>query len=203
MARRKETAGDWLPAPAKPGACPGARRALTEAERALWTLWTTRAQVAPLPGKALAPAPQPPAPPPVPTPNAAPASPPKPAPPHRGVELQIGHAPPGLDARRWKALRRGETRPERTLDLHGRRAQDAHAAVRRFLHDAQMDGMRCVAIVTGKGSIGQEPGVLRRELPHWLNAPELRHLLLGAAHYSTGNPGAVLLLLRRPRGPRG
>jgi hypothetical protein len=28
----------------------------------------------------------------------------------------------------------------------------------------------------------------------------LRHLLLGAAHYAAGNPGAVVLLLRRIRG---
>ena len=202
MARRSDAAGEWLPAPAPPRV----RRGLTEAERALWQLYTTHAQVAPLPGKALAPTPQPPSPPPAPPPAAAPTAAPKPKPvavAHRGVELQIGHAPPGLDGKRWKALRRGETRPERTLDLHGRRAQDAHAAVRRFLHDAQLDGIRCVAIVTGKGSIGSEPGVLRRELPHWLNAPELRHLLLGAAHYSAGNPGAVVLLLRRLKGPRG
>ena len=192
----------WLK-PAAP-AQPRARRGLTEAERMLWQVYTSRAQVAPLPGKALTPPPAPPTPPasapaPGPAPDPAPAKP-RPALPHRGVELQIGHAPPGLDNKRWKALRRGETRPERTLDLHGRRVQDAHGAVRRFLHDAQSDGIRCVAIVTGKGSAGQEIGVLRRELPHWLNAPELRHLLLGAAHYSAGNPGAVVLLLRRARG---
>ncbi|WP_408901653.1 Smr/MutS family protein [Paracraurococcus ruber] len=80
--------------------------------------------------------------------------------------------------------------------------RDGHAAVRRFLHQAQAEGLRCVAIVTGKGSMGQEMGVLRRELPHWLNAPDLRPLILGAAHYAAGNPGAVVLLLRRPRAPR-
>ena len=203
MARRNGAAGEGHPVPAQPRP----RRGLTEAEWALWQLYTVRAQVAPLPGKALpAPAAAPLLPQPAARPAPAPPLVPKPAPaalPHRGVELQIGQAPAGLDARRWKSLRRGETRPERTLDLHGRRAQDAHAAVRRFLHEAQQDGLRCVAIVTGKGSIGQEPGVLRRELPHWLNAPELRPLLLGAAHFAAGNPGAVLLLLRRPRGLRG
>ncbi|MCB4823318.1 Smr/MutS family protein [Roseicella aerolata] len=202
MGRASEAVGAWLPAAPRARA----RRGLTEAERALWTLYTTRAQVAPLPGKALAPLPAPAAAPAAAAPTPAPAAAaPRPAPPvqHRGVELQIGHAPPGLDGKRWKALRRGDTRPERTLDLHGRRAQDAHAAVRRFLHEAQADGLRCVAIVTGKGSVGHEPGVLRRELPHWLNAPELRHLLLGAAHHAAGNPGAVILLLRRPKGPRG
>jgi DNA-nicking Smr family endonuclease len=204
MGRYSEALGEWLPSLPRLRA----RRGLTEAERTLWQVYTTRAQVAPLPGKALAPLPaQAPAATPTspapPTPAAAPARPaPKPIP-HRGVELQIGAQPAGLDGKRWKELRRGRTRPERTLDLHGRRAQDAHAAVRRFLHEAQADGLRCVAIVTGKGSAGHEAGVLRRELPHWLNAPELRHLLLGAAHSSAGNPGAVHLLLRRPKGLRG
>ena len=52
--------------------------------------------------------------------------------------------------------------------------------MRRFLAEAQADGLRCVAIVTGKGS-SAEGGVLRRELPHWLNAPDLRPLLLVGA----------------------
>lgn len=116
-------------------------------------------------------------------------------------ELHVGVAPGGLDAKRWRDLRRGRTRAERTLDLHGSRAQDAHDAVRRFLAEARADGLRCVAIVTGKGS-SAEGGVLRRELPHWLNAPDLRPLLLGAAHPHAANPGAVHLLLRRAYGAR-
>ncbi|MDO9710591.1 Smr/MutS family protein [Paracraurococcus lichenis] len=201
MAPRRPVAGeDW---PAAPASRPRARRSLTEADRALWHLYTARAQVAPLPGKALTPPAPAVAPLPAPQPVAVPAPAPAPKPvPHRPVELQVGAQPAGLDGKRWKSLRRGETRPERTLDLHGRRAQDAHAAVRRFLHQAQSEGCRCVAIVTGKGSVGQEMGVLRRELPHWLNAPDMRPLILGAAHYAAGNPGAVVLLLRRLRGPR-
>jgi DNA-nicking Smr family endonuclease len=112
--------------------------------------------------------------------------------------VEVGAQPSGIDRRRWRELRRGSTRPERVLDLHGRRAAEAHAAVRSFIAAAQADGLRCVAIVTGKGA-GAEGGVLRRELPHWLNAPELRPLLLGAAHPDPGNGGAVHLLLRRRR----
>jgi DNA-nicking Smr family endonuclease len=173
------------------------RRGLTEADRALWQAYTARAAVAPLPGKALpAPPPEPIPPTITPPPPAAPSPPTRPKGPP--PELHVGAAPPGLDARRWKDLRRGRTRPERILDLHGRRAHDAHSAVRRFLAEAAADGVRCVAIVTGKGST-PEGGVLRRELPHWLNAPELRPYLLGAAHPHTTNPGAVHLLLRRRR----
>jgi DNA-nicking Smr family endonuclease len=182
---------------------PRPRRGLTAEDRALWQAYTQRAAVAPLPGKALATAMAPPPPPPAaapPSPQPAPKPPPRTStPPRPPPEIQVGAAPPGLDAKRWKALRRGVTSPERTLDLHGRRAHDAHGAVRRFLADAQSDGVRCVAIVTGKGS-SEEGGVLRRELPHWLNAPELRGLLLGAAHPHATNPGAVHLLLRRRRG---
>jgi DNA-nicking Smr family endonuclease len=174
------------------------RQGPSEAERALWHAWAARAGVVPLPGRAPpAPPPAPPAPvvaasapvPPLPRPAAAPLP-----------ELRVGQAPGGLDARRWRDLRRGRTRPERTLDLHGVRA---HAAVHRFLLGARAEGLRCVAIVTGRGS-SPEGGVLRRELPHWLNGPELRPLLLGAAHPHAANPGAVHLLLRRaPAADRG
>jgi DNA-nicking Smr family endonuclease len=112
--------------------------------------------------------------------------------------VHVGHPPSGLDRNRWRDLHRGRTRPERTLDLHGRRAQDAYHAVRAFLHAAQADGLRCVAVVTGKGPM-PEGGVLRREFPHWLNAPDLRGLVLGAAYPHSANQGAVHLLLRRRR----
>jgi DNA-nicking Smr family endonuclease len=171
-------------------------RGLTDADRALWRAYV--AEVAPLPGRGLpppeaSPTPATPAMPAAPTPAPLPASarwtPP---------DIAVGAPPPGLDDRRWRDLRRGRIRPERTIDLHGRRAQDAHGAVRAFLGDAYADGIRCVAVITGRGS-STEGGVLRRELPHWLNAPDLRRIILGAAHPHSANTGAVHLLLRRRR----
>ena len=175
-------------------------RRLTEEDRAFWLAWAARTLVLPLPGRdafPVAPAPPPVlAPAPSPVPRAA--IPAKPAPPAPPPEFRIGHAPGGLDARRLRDLRRGKQRPERRLDLHGQRAQEAHQAVRAFLHHAWLDGLRCVEVVTGKGP-APEGGVLRRELPHWLNAPELRPMLLGAVHPHSGNAGSVYLLLRRRR----
>ena len=46
---------------------------------------------------------------------------------------------------------------------------------------------------------GESGGVIRRELPHWLNLPEIRPLILGAAHPHALNPGSVRLILRRIR----
>lgn len=170
-------------------------RGLSEADRALWRAYAR--EVVPLPGRALPPEAEPPPP----APAAAPAPAPRPAPPPLRwtlPEITVNAPPPGLDDRRWRELRRGRIRPERTLDLHGRRAQEAHAAVQAFLADAYADGLRCVAVITGRGS-SPEGGVLRRELPHWLNAPDLRRVILGAAHPHSANTGAVHLLLRRRR----
>lgn len=113
-------------------------------------------------------------------------------------EIAVGAQPSGLDAKRWRDLHRGKLRPERKLDLHGMTAAKAHLEVDRFLRSAQAEGLRVVCIVTGKGS-SLEGGVLRRELPHWLNAPQMRPLILGAAHPHRSNSGSVNLLLRRPR----
>ena len=53
-------------------------------------------------------------------------------------------------------------------------------------------------VVTGRGS-GETGGVIRREFPLWLNLPEIRPLILGAAHPHALNPGSVRLILRRIR----
>lgn len=180
------------------------RRTVSEEEASLWRRFVAAAGITPLRPEIPAPVPSPARPEKEPDGEAACLLPrerqdervksaPQPLP-----DLAIGIAPGGLDRKRWDDLRRGRMRPERTLDLHGRRAEEAHDAVRRFVLAAQAEGLRCVAIVTGKGT-GETGGVLRRELPHWLNAPPLRALILAVAHPHRANTGAVHLLLRRKR----
>ena len=188
------------------------RRALTEEEASLWQGFVAAAGIVPLrPGEApaepapeaeaqrLAPAQPARAAPAAPVPPVAPVAPAAPVVPAPPPELAIGVAPAGLDRRRWEALRRGRLAPERTLDLHGRRVEEAHRAVVAFVAAAEAEGLRCIAIVTGKGS-GETGGVLRRELPHWLNAAPLRGMILALAHPHRANTGAVHVLLRRRRG---
>ncbi len=172
-------------------------KGLTKADLALWHAFT--AEIRPLFGHQRPAAPEAP-----PAPAPAPPAPvaihnPAPRPMHaKPPEIRIGEQPGGLDRRRWRALRRGDVDSERVLDLHGRRATDAHVALRHFLNDAAAAGVRSVTIVTGKGP-QPEGGILKRELPHWLNAADLRPLVLGAAHPHPTNSGAVNLLLRRKR----
>jgi DNA-nicking Smr family endonuclease len=112
--------------------------------------------------------------------------------------LVTGLQPPGLDNANWGRFRSGKLPAARTLDLHGKTAQAAFHALERFLLAAHADHLRCVEVITGRGS-GEQGGVIRRELPLWLNLPNLRPLVLAAAHPHAQNSGSTRLLLRRIR----
>jgi len=112
--------------------------------------------------------------------------------------LSIGEAPGGVDKSSWTRFCSGKLQAARKLDLHAHTAEQAYYKLRGFLAGAYADHVRVVEIVTGRGS-GPEGGVLKRELPIWLNLPEVRPMILGAAHPHAANTGSVRLLLRRPR----
>lgn len=77
----------------------------------------------------------------------------------------------------------------------------AHHALIAFLHRMHERGARCVIVVTGKGSGREGGGVLRRDVPHWLNAAGLRRIVLSFdyAQIRDGGEGALYVLLRRRR----
>lgn len=170
-------------------------RRLTEADRALWTDYARH--IHPLGSREPSPA--------VAEPEPAAVLPPQPILPARRPPagrppppLSIGEAPGGVDKATWQRFRTGKLPATRKLDLHGQTAQRAYHALTAFLRTAHADRLRCVEVVTGRGS-GEEGGVIRREFRLWLNLPEIRSLVLAAAHPHAANPGAVRLLLRRVR----
>lgn len=163
------------------------RTRLTDADRALWRSYASR--IRPLPDReTLAPAPEPTVVPPARRPLAAGRTG------HTKLApLAIGTQPGGVDSATWHRFRIGKLPATRVLDLHGHTAQRAFQSLATFLRSAHAEGLRCVEVVTGQG------GVLRRELPLWLNLPELRGVVLAAVHPHAANPGSVRLLLRRAR----
>jgi DNA-nicking Smr family endonuclease len=173
------------------------RPRLTEADRAHWALYAR--QIAPLrgsgPNSPAAPKPEPPV-----AADPLPQAKPKfrPATRAQAAPIAVGDNPGGVDRATWQRLRTGKLTPSRTLDLHGRTAERAFHALAAFLRAAQADGLRCVEVITGRGA-GETGGVIRRELPHWLNRPDLRPLVLAASHPHPANPGSVRVLLRRLR----
>jgi DNA-nicking Smr family endonuclease len=120
--------------------------------------------------------------------------------PRAAPTLTAGEAA-GVDRRTMEKLRKGRMRPEGVIDLHGMTAAAAHRALGSFLGSAQGAGKRCVLVVTGKGSLKEGGGVIRRELPSWLNAPENRGRIIGfsQARPGDGGAGAFYVLLKRLR----
>ncbi len=173
-------------------------RGLSDKERQDWALFARL--ITPLPGRA--------APEMLPEPILAKPAEPEPAPPPpppqvklpkvRSSEMEVGSNPGGLDKSSWNRFRSGKLPVIRTIDLHGRTVQRAYDALHAFLITAHADQVRCVEVITGRGS-GENGGAIRRELPIWLNQPQLRPLVLAATHPHPANPGSVRLLLRRAK----
>ena len=208
------------PAPPKPNPAKGKATRITEQDQEIWSLFARA--VKPIRTRKrsktpTSPTTDPGAPPPAILPPAIlPPAKPILQPPSRATELPavagpnaplayliIDIQPPGLDNSTWNKLRTGRAGAShhgtgRRLDLHAHTAQRAHTALHQFIHAAIRDQVRVVEIITGQGS-GQQGGVLRRELPVWLNLPTLRPLLLAACYVHAANHGAVRLLLKRTR----
>jgi DNA-nicking Smr family endonuclease len=180
-----------------------AMRRLSEEEIALWVevaRSVARRRGANLPALAQRPAPAAAAPAP---PAKSAASPPAPTP----------RKPPGppklapLERRLKRDLARGRGAIDSAIDLHGMNQAEAHHALRGFLVFAQSQGARLVIVVTGKGARERtssslwidEPGVLRRLVPHWLRESDLRSVVLGfeEAGRAHGGSGALYVRLRK------
>jgi DNA-nicking Smr family endonuclease len=106
-------------------------------------------------------------------------------------------------SRREKArLSRGRQEIDARIDLHGMTQARAHRALLAFLQRAHADGAVFVLVITGKGRVGGEQGVLRRQVPHWFELPEFRAIVVGyeQAHIGHGGEGALYVRVRRARG---
>jgi DNA-nicking Smr family endonuclease len=186
---------------------PRRKRSLSEEERALWE--SVARQAKPLRKRHRALKPEAAVPPPeAPVVTRSETSPKS----HAPVKISrapkpIIPAPPPLaplGRRERSHLSRGRKDIEARLDLHGMTQTRAHRALSGFLQRAHSDGLTFVLVITGKGrTIGAESerGVLRRQVPLWLNLPEFRTLVVGfeEAHIGHGGEGALYVRIRRSR----
>ena len=115
-------------------------------------------------------------------------------------------APPlaPLGRRMRSKLERGSEPIDDRIDLHGMTQADAHAALAHFLRRAQARGARVVLVITGKGARGgdafSERGILKRQVPHWLESAALRPLVISFESAGIGHGGAGALYVRLRRG---
>jgi DNA-nicking Smr family endonuclease len=185
------------------------KRRLSAEELALWR--AVAGQATPLPGRTLPELPPEPAAVPIEPAReprrvrarGAPPAPPvpaRPAPPSASPELAHGQVA-GVDRRQAERLSRGRLEVEATLDLHGLTQAAAHARLDAFIAASAEAGRRCVLVITGKGLAKEEGGVLRQNVPRWLNQPPNRGRVLAFdyARQKHGGMGALYVLLKRRR----
>jgi DNA-nicking Smr family endonuclease len=118
---------------------------------------------------------------------------PKPSPAKTALsDLSAGTAA-GVDLATVRKLKRGKMVVHGRLDLHGHTQDEAYSALGHFLAAMQGPTSRMVLIITGKS------GVLRRQVPQWLNAPPHRARILSftQARASDGGDGALYVLVRK------
>lgn len=106
--------------------------------------------------------------------------------------------PHKLDSASRSKILKGKAAIDATLDLHGFTVDVAHRMLVRFVGRMQGSVTRIVLVITGKGRAPQS-GILRAQLPHWLELAPLREQVsgfspAGAAH---GGEGAWYIKIRK------
>lgn len=126
--------------------------------------------------------------------------------------IAMADAKPGIhmDKKAYGRLKRGKLKPQGRIDLHGMTLDQAHPALTAFIMSSFAKERRLVLVITGKGQgksredfgpIPERPGILRRNVPHWLQTPPLAQVVLQVteAHGKHGGGGAYYVYLRRRR----
>ncbi len=139
------------------------------------------------------------------------ASAPRPPTPAPRLPSDRAPGPAEIDRRTHSQVAAGNVPIDAVLDLHGLNQEVAHSRLRRFLIGCQAKGQRMVLVITGKGAKaarsadwpadGSRGGVLRRNVPLWLDDPELRAIVVSyaAAGVRHGGEGALYIRLRKAR----
>ncbi|MEL7252692.1 MAG: Smr/MutS family protein [Pseudomonadota bacterium] len=115
-----------------------------------------------------------------------------------------------MDRKAYDRLKRGKLKPQARIDLHGMTMDQAQPALTAFILSAYARDQRLVLVITGKGQrkdredtgpIPERPGILRRNVPHWLQIPPMAQVVLQVteAHGRHGGGGAYYVYLRRKR----
>lgn len=136
------------------------------------------------------------------------AKPPPAKPPPKNETPPLG----SFDRREVRGLGAGRIDIDGRIDLHGMRQREAHEALKAFLVRARSRGHRHVLVITGKGSARtpdenrsfydegrSKAGVLRNAVPHWLNEPGFREMVVSFTTASPrhGGEGALYVRLRK------
>ena len=93
-------------------------------------------------------------------------------------------------------INKGKVKPEGILDLHGYKLKDAKITLQKYIVNAYEEKVRTILIITGKGQ--NSTGILKKEVPLWLNDKMLASLLVNykIAPKNLGGEGALLVRIK-------
>lgn len=114
---------------------------------------------------------------------------------------------PHLDGSWERRIAKGTLVPDFSLDLHGSNLETAYRRLMHGLAQAKAMGARVVLVVTGKPrpadpmDRGEKRGAIRSKIADWLAASEHAAdiVAIRGAHRRHGGPGAIYVVLRKPR----
>ena len=95
-----------------------------------------------------------------------------------------------------KLLNKNKSGPDGVIDLHGYNLKDAKSKLISYLINAFNHNKRNILIITGKGL--NNTGLLKKEVPFWLNEKELKKIIVIFEHApsSFGGEGALIIRLK-------
>lgn len=124
------------------------------------------------------------------------------------ISDRVGSQPVQMDKKAYGRMTKGKLVPEGRIDLHGMTLDQAHPALIGFVMRSYTEGKRLVLVITGKGKSKRDDGpipvrrgVLKHQVPQWLQMAPLRSVVLQVreAHLKHGGSGAYYVYLRRTR----
>ena len=100
---------------------------------------------------------------------------------------------------RLNSYKNRKVRPEGVIDLHGYRLHNARIVLQKYILNAYEKNIRNILIITGKGY--NNKGILKKEVPLWLNDQNLMSLLVNfeIAPKEFGGDGALLVKIKNKK----
>ena len=95
-----------------------------------------------------------------------------------------------------KSFKKKKLEPDMILDLHGQTLYSARLLLHKFMSNCYEKNIRNILIITGKGQ--NNTGVLKEEVPKWLNEKLLNKFLVNfnVAPKHFGGEGALLVRVK-------
>jgi DNA-nicking Smr family endonuclease len=96
----------------------------------------------------------------------------------------------------YKLLKKGKIKPDGVIDLHGYSLKMAKQNLETYILKSYENNFRNILVITGKGLNNQ--GVLKKEVPVWLEEKKIKNYLISfeKAPNTNGGSGALLLRIR-------